>query len=97
MPRGDRTGPSGMGPMTGRRMGHCAGYPSPGFTNSGFGFRHGFGRRFTQWGQPAYIEPTKEQEIEMLKQEKKTIESEEKIIKEEIAEIKKRIDELSKK
>ncbi len=25
MPRGDRTGPTGSGPMTGRRMGSCAG------------------------------------------------------------------------
>jgi len=26
MPRGDRTGPRGMGPMTGRRAGYCADY-----------------------------------------------------------------------
>ncbi len=26
MPGGDRTGPAGMGPMTGRAMGDCAGY-----------------------------------------------------------------------
>jgi len=25
MPRGDRTGPLGMGPLTGRRLGFCAG------------------------------------------------------------------------
>ena len=34
MPRGDRTGPAGMGPMTGRGAGFCAGYNTPGFTNS---------------------------------------------------------------
>ncbi|MBN1588569.1 MAG: DUF5320 domain-containing protein [Pirellulales bacterium] len=37
----------GMGPMTGRAAGYCAGYPVPGFVNSpggrGFGGR-GFGR-----------------------------------------------------
>jgi hypothetical protein len=33
MPRGDRTGPAGMGPMTGRAAGYCAGYNAPGFTN----------------------------------------------------------------
>ena len=33
MPGGDRTGPSGMGPMTGRRMGYCAGNAAPGFTS----------------------------------------------------------------
>ncbi|MGB9888435.1 MAG: DUF5320 domain-containing protein [Anaerolineae bacterium] len=30
MPAGDRTGPMGMGPMTGRRAGYCAGYANPG-------------------------------------------------------------------
>ncbi len=33
MPRGDGTGPMGMGPMTGRAAGYCAGYPVPGFMN----------------------------------------------------------------
>ena len=33
MPRGDRTGPAGMGPMTGRAAGYCAGYSTPGYTN----------------------------------------------------------------
>ena len=35
MPRGDRTGPAGMGPMTGRAAGYCAGYPAPGYANPG--------------------------------------------------------------
>lgn len=45
MPRGDKTGPTGMGPGTGRRMGYCAGYDTPGaFNRSGFGMgRAGFG------------------------------------------------------
>ena len=33
MPGGDGTGPGGMGPMTGRAAGYCAGYPVPGFMN----------------------------------------------------------------
>jgi len=33
MPGGDRTGPTGMGPMTGRTAGYCAGYPLPGYMN----------------------------------------------------------------
>ena len=33
MPFGDGTGPRGMGPMTGRGAGYCAGYGAPGFTN----------------------------------------------------------------
>ena len=35
MPRGDRTGPNGLGPMTGRRMGFCTGYNTPGYMNPG--------------------------------------------------------------
>lgn len=48
MPAGDRTGPGGMGPRTGRGAGFCAGYDSPGYANGGFygGFGgRGFGRR----------------------------------------------------
>ena len=44
MPGGDGTGPGGMGPMTGRAAGYCAGYAVPGYANpvGGRGFR-GFG------------------------------------------------------
>jgi len=42
MPGGDRTGPAGMGPMTGRGAGYCAGYPAPGY--GGFAFGRGFGQ-----------------------------------------------------
>ncbi|WP_069649868.1 DUF5320 domain-containing protein [Caloranaerobacter ferrireducens] len=44
MPRGDRTGPMGAGPMTGRKMGYCAGYDAPGYVNAGYG--RGYGRGF---------------------------------------------------
>ena len=47
MPRGNGTGPMGMGPMTGRRAGFCAGYPVPGFMNpigGRLGLRFGRGR-----------------------------------------------------
>ena len=43
MPRGDGTGPMGMGPRTGRAMGYCGGYASPGWANPGPG-RGFFGR-----------------------------------------------------
>ena len=33
MPFGNGTGPAGLGPMTGRAAGYCAGYPVPGFMN----------------------------------------------------------------
>lgn len=46
MPRGDGTGPAGMGPMTGRAAGFCAGFGAPGYANrwAGCGFGMGFGR-----------------------------------------------------
>ena len=63
MPAGNRTGPEGMGPMTGRGAGHCAGYETPGYMNSvpggrgrslgpgrGMGFGAGRGRRFGYFG-----------------------------------------------
>jgi len=47
MPRGDRTGPAGLGPRTGRAAGYCAGYSVPGYQNplpdQGYG-RFGGGR-----------------------------------------------------
>lgn len=59
MPRGDRRGPDGMGPMTGRGLGYCNGYDSPGYTKgtprgaAGYGGRSfgnggGYGRGFGQ-------------------------------------------------
>jgi hypothetical protein len=46
MPGGDRTGPMGLGPMTGRAAGYCAGFGMPGYANPapGRGFGMGFGR-----------------------------------------------------
>jgi len=41
MPFGDGTGPAGLGPMTGRAAGFCAGYPMPGYMNPAAG-RAGF-------------------------------------------------------
>lgn len=53
MPGGDRTGPRGMGPMTGRGAGYCAGSGAPGYMNPGPG--RGFGRggfgRGGGWGR----------------------------------------------
>ena len=37
MPGGDGTGPAGMGPMTGRAAGYCAGYGVAGVFTSGYG------------------------------------------------------------
>jgi hypothetical protein len=63
MPFGDGTGPAGMGSMTGRAAGYCAGYGMPGYMNPvpgqgiGFGFgRGGRGRRnwFYATGLPGW-------------------------------------------
>ena len=39
MPGGDRMGPSGAGPRTGRGLGYCAGYSSPGYFKGPGGYR----------------------------------------------------------
>jgi hypothetical protein len=72
MPRGDGTGPMGMGPMTGRAAGYCAGYNVPGYMNPvpgwgrGMGYGRGWGRGFGRgmgwgrgwgWNAPAYPAP----------------------------------------
>jgi hypothetical protein len=54
MPGGDRTGPLGMGPRTGRGAGSCAGYQTPGYMSSvgGRGFwgrGRGGGRGWCHW------------------------------------------------
>ncbi len=45
MPGGNRTGPMGAGPMTGRAAGYCTGNTAPGYANVGFANR-GVGRGF---------------------------------------------------
>ncbi|MCU0858887.1 MAG: DUF5320 domain-containing protein [Pontiellaceae bacterium] len=77
MPRGDRTGPAGAGPMTGRGAGFCAGFNTAGFQTAGGGFGHGCGRGFgfrnimRGWGQPAPAQPS---EINGLKEQMARIE-----------------------
>jgi hypothetical protein len=55
MPRGDRTGPMGMGPMTGRGQGYCSGSGAPGYATPGpgrgFGMGGGRGRGFGGGGR----------------------------------------------
>jgi len=52
MPGGDGTGPAGLGPMTGRAAGYCAGYSVPGYMNPipGRGY-FGMGRGGGGWGR----------------------------------------------
>lgn len=81
MPRGDGTGPMGMGPRTGRAAGYCAGYAMPGFANPiggrGLGMawgRGGGGGRAMAWrrgfglaGQSPAVAPTRDQEVNLLR------------------------------
>ena len=57
MPRGDRIGPSRRGSKTGRGLGYCTGYRSPGFTKGrprgGGGIGRGVGRGFGYRSRPA--------------------------------------------
>ncbi len=94
MPRGDGTGPWGLGPMTGRAAGYCAGFPVPGFMNP-FGFgRRWWGRAWSwQWAAPFYGRPFyaagPEQEAAFLKNQAE-------VIREELKRIEKRLKELGK-
>lgn len=53
MPRGNGTGPTGLGPMTGRGAGYCAGFGMPGYANMGPGCRMemGWGRGWARGGR----------------------------------------------
>jgi len=51
MPFGDRTGPQGLGPMTGRGAGYCGGYHLPGYASPAPGRGLGRGGRGQGWGR----------------------------------------------
>ena len=94
MPQGDQTGPNGQGPMTGRRMGLCAGFNVPGFMNSGLGRGRGMGRgfrRFQQFAQPIQQVPvqkiTKDQEKQILEEDLEDLKSEIEAVQKRLKEI----------
>ncbi len=98
MPRGDRSGPDGMGPMTGRALGYCSGYDSPGFTRAAFGRRGGFGRGFGRGMEFArrpgrfydpYPRYSEADELQILKEESKRLSEDLESIKARIKEIEK--------
>lgn len=74
MPAGDGTGPRGEGPLTGRAMGRCAGYPDGGYATApgrggGYGYYgrrggggRGFRNRFYETGLPYWRRFPREQE-----------------------------------
>ena len=105
MPLGDGTGPAGMGPMTGRAAGYCAGYNMPGYMNpyggrSGGGFGQGRGR---WWGYPyasnfrgMQYSPFPYAAPYSTEQEKEALQNQAKILEDQISEIRKRIEEIEK-
>jgi len=105
MPAGNRMGPSGSGPMTGRGLGQCSGNARSGnlnnFRRQGLGFRQGFGGRgrgggrgMFGWGQSSFLasryqSPTSKEEKEMMTENLKDL-------KAEVTAIENRIKELNK-
>lgn len=77
MPRFDGTGPMGMGPMTGRGMGPCAGYRCPG---CGYGIGYGRGR---------YV--SAKNELSALENEEKAIKGDLEEVQEEITAVRERV------
>jgi hypothetical protein len=103
MPGRDRTGPMGIGAMTGRGAGICAKAGMPGYQNSGpgkgFGLGYGHGRRnrFYATGQPGwmrfggnagpYQNPDSGMERQSLKNQAEELQSELNAIKKRLSEI----------
>lgn len=104
MPGGDGTGPSGLGPRTGRAAGYCARYPVPGYMNPilGRGYYHGGGRGrrnlyyatgLTGWQRYAYSYAPGVQTI-TKEQEIAELKNEAEYLENELKEIRKRIQEI---
>lgn len=71
MPRGDQTGPTGAGPMSGRGAGFCAGFNTAGFQNAGRGFGCGRGLGFRRNTQPVPNNEVNELKKQMIRIEQK--------------------------
>ncbi len=105
MPRGDRTGPEGAGPMTGRGLGHCAGYETPGYMNAdsgyGRGAGHGYGRRVGRgfgggYGRGGRFAQGYYPERSDVREET-FVENDIRVLKDQLAAMQKKLDELRKK
>ena len=112
MPGGDRTGPVGRGPMTGRAAGFCAGFSDPGFSNPdssrgfGRGMGRGFGRGFYRRGRsflgrsygedPNYSQQPNVYPQPSKDEEKTYLQNMIKGLEEEMKRIKERLQDLSK-
>ncbi|MBZ4666608.1 DUF5320 domain-containing protein [Mahella sp.] len=105
MPRGDGTGPAGLGPRTGRAAGYCAGYAVPGYMNPvGFyGRGRGYRRMYYATGLPfwarggyaaPYAAPLYNTAYDTNEEEALTEQLE--LMQEQIKAVQKRLDQLKK-
>ncbi len=102
MPWGDRTGPLGYGPRTGRGLGYCSGNNVPGYMVAGRGLGLGLGRGFGRgwgrgygfrgvgWGR-GYYAPTPYPYFASAQDEKRYLEDRKKWLEEELKDINDRI------
>jgi hypothetical protein len=107
MPRGDRTGPQGMGPRTGRAAGYCAGYDVPGYANPvpgrgyGMGYgggRHGWRHQFYATGLPRWARGSGvPQELEVpAENEAQALRAQAEWLGEQLKAVQQRLDELDR-
>lgn len=72
MPRGDRTGPAGFGPMTGRTARYCAGHGDPGYANPAVGSGagvfggHGWRHMYYATADPDYEKQVLQNQVTFL-------------------------------
>lgn len=97
MPGGNKTGPLGMGPMTGRGLGSCAGNPAAGYgVPYGGGRGRGCRRMYRMTGQPGWgrfaADP---QDAGFPAQDQKAVlRSQEILLQNQLEQVKKRLDEI---
>ena len=82
MPNKDKTGPRGMGPMTGRGMGPCADAYGP-----GLGRGRGYGRAMCGWGYRQFRAMPKAERKEVLEQELEDLKGELEMVEAELKEL----------
>lgn len=99
MPRGDGTGPAGVGRMTGRGAGYCAGYGMPGFANNpggGFGFGRGCGRGFGMGWRNGRAVPYYEPFSTSVRNERDALKEQARYLENALGSVNKRIENLEK-
>ena len=104
MPRGDKTGPQGAGPMTGRRLGLCVGNDRPGFDTGSRSFGHGYGQGFGRgngwrgqmgYGQRHAYGRFSDDEVQGVSK-KTLLENDVRVLREQLASIEKQLSEIGK-